>query len=242
MEINNSSYLYIPITVNCVIVGMEAVALVASTYKMGGKSYMYYTILSNILAGISSGILVYFLNRKLKYNTPIPRLLLIVRLLAATCLALTFLVVIFVLSWSVKKDSKGKKITAIFLIFCDSNLIQHLLGPIFTCLSFMLWEVDYIMPIKYIFLPLIPTFIYGAVLVPLNAAGIVDGPYPFLKVRKQSVGISFLWAFIIIGINIGISYLIVFLTNLFKKKFPNLMKINESEPMDIDINEQIEKD
>ena len=46
---------------------------------------------------------------------------------------------------------------------------------------------------------LLPTLVYALVLVILNLAKLVDGPYPFLKVYQQPVYMSCIWVLAILG-------------------------------------------
>ena len=55
--------------------------------------------------------------------------------------------------------------------------------------------------IKDVLVSDIPTLIYGGILIILNILRIVDGPYPFLQVYKNSVIESTIW---FIGLNLFI--------------------------------------
>ena len=46
---------------------------------------------------------------------------------------------------------------------------------------------------------MLPTLVYGAALGCLNGLGMVDGPYPFLRVHAQPPLASVLWALAISG-------------------------------------------
>ena len=52
---------------------------------------------------------------------------------------------------------------------------------------------------KSAFTATIPTLIYAIVLIILNILGVVDGPYPFLRVMNQPVYMSFVWFIVIVG-------------------------------------------
>ena len=57
-------------------------------------------------------------------------------------------------------------------------------------------------------LTLIPTGIYGLILLVLNAAGVVKGPYPFLLVHAQPVYMTLVWILVILAANFALSLLV----------------------------------
>lgn len=59
----------------------------------------------------------------------------------------------------------------------------------------------------------IPTLIYGILLIICNITNVVYGPYPFLHVHEQSVMASILWfAGILLG-TYGVAYLLAKIHN-----------------------------
>lgn len=74
------------------------------------------------------------------------------------------------------------------ILFSDSMLYQHFLSPVIAIAGFLLLEKEPHLSFRMTFFAMIPTLIYAVVLYPLNIAGVVDGPYPFLQVRKNTVG------------------------------------------------------
>ena len=61
-------------------------------------------------------------------------------------------------------------------------------------------------------LPVILTFVYGAVMSVLNAKDNYDGPYPFFRVHDQSKAATAMWMAVLTGIIAVISTVISKLT------------------------------
>ena len=192
---------------NAAIVVLEIVAVCHNIREGGFPVFRYYTVLSNVLAGIVSLLYVVFFF--VRHGQP-PRLLACARYFATCCLTVTFLVVVFVLAplmhtfWS--------------LLLTGSMLYQHLLCPLLSLLSFAVFERDARLLARDIPLSLIPTVLYGAVTVPLNIARVMRGPYPFMLVYEQPVWVSFLWVVVILGLAAGIGAGVFFLGTPRKKR------------------------
>ena len=115
--------------------------------------------------------------------------------MAAAVLSVTFIVVLAVLS-----PMRGEGINGWFyMLFNKDSTFLHTLCPILTILSFVLFEKKPHLDAKSAFTAIIPTFIYAIVLIILNILGVVDGPYPFLRVMNQPVYMSFVWFIVIVG-------------------------------------------
>lgn len=104
--------------------------LLAST---GISPFKFYTVDSNVLAGLSSLILIIYeyLILKNKINN-IPRFVYLFKYISVVGVSLTFIVTLFYLS-----PLYGDKF--IFL-YKNSNLIFHLIVPILSFISFVLYE------------------------------------------------------------------------------------------------------
>ena len=168
----------------------------------------FYTEDSNILAGISSLLFVIYSLKKKE----IPLWLVILRYVAVCCLTVTFIVVVTILiPTSNINYFEGIK----HFLLNGSMLFHHFLCPVISFISFVLFEKDErLNKKKYLYLPLIPTLIYGLILITLNILSIVVGPYPFLMVYYQPWYMTIIWI-IIIGVgNYFIAYLTLFLNQL----------------------------
>ena len=84
----------------------------------------------------------------------------------------------------------------------------HIFVPVLSLLSFIFLEPGKPFSKKAALLSLIPTGIYGLILLVLNAAGAVEGPYPFLLVHAQPVYMTLVWILVILAANFALSLLI----------------------------------
>ncbi|MCR5311032.1 MAG: hypothetical protein K6E32_06420 [Lachnospiraceae bacterium] len=160
---------------NLIIVIFELVAF-AKVHKNRGirKGFIYYTQISNILTFFSSALLVILGQR---YFVEV------FRLLSVSMLVMTFFVTACIL---VPMSGKVKE-----FLFSGSGLYHHLLVPVLSVLSYRLAEDR--VPVRWIVLPIVVTLVYGITMVCLNAAGRVDGPYPFFQIRRIGTLKTVLW-------------------------------------------------
>lgn len=69
-----------------------------------------------------------------------------------------------------------------------------------------------------VYVALIPTIIYAVITTSLNIAKVMYGPYPFLYVYEQSVGMSVFWCILIISIEYAIVWLLWKTNQILKEK------------------------
>ena len=188
----------IALIVNIVILVLELIAFGRNIFVDHAIAVEYYTNDSNIIALISSLLFIVFYKKEQEFVKDI-------RFVATSCLAVTFIVVIFILTPMYDFNYK-------LLMFTDNFLIFHTLVPILSIVSYITFEnrseKDY--------LCLIFTIIYSIILVLLNVLNVVDGPYPFLKVNAQDILVTLLWGIIIIGGSYGIGLTLNFLNKKLK--------------------------
>ena len=151
--------------------------------------FVYYTVDSNLIALASSVLFIVFAIRG-----RFPRWLVMFRYLACSMLLVTFFVVILVL---VPMAGSG----ALWL-FHGSMFFQHLICPVLSLVSFAVFESRCVddrdgLNVKDNILIVVPTLIYGTVMLILNALDAVSGPYPFLMVHEQSPLMTALWVVVI---------------------------------------------
>ncbi|MBQ3325681.1 hypothetical protein IJG79_00825 [Candidatus Saccharibacteria bacterium] len=219
---------------NLLVIWLEIIGFIILLLSAHRIPFEYFTVDSNLLAFITSIIFVVYIMRGLE----IPHWLRILKYVSTACLAITFLVVIFVLA-PMYNMNYG------FLLFHNELLYQHFLCPIFYILTFLIFDnfmpdsdskvstrknlrdlplkirwfrdrsYNYTYEItssddKYVVLSVI---LYGVIMIILNLTDIVSGPYPFLRVKDQPVFASILW---FIGI-ISSSYLVTICLRKFRK-------------------------
>ena len=179
----------IAIVLNIIIIVLE---LISFGYAYGATNRLnleYYTEDSNLLALVCSSIFLYYLIR----NRKIPKWLHRFKLITTICLSITFLVVIFILVPMKGYDYYGLLVDGIFIY-------HHTLCPLLAIITFLFFDNLKLYQKKDVFIGLSFTFIYAAIVLTLNILQIMEGPYPFLMVYKQSVFVSILWVIIIIGL------------------------------------------
>jgi len=170
---------------NLLIVILEIIGFIVC-YKYTHKlSIEYYTEDSNLLALICSSLfLIYLL-----FDKKIPRWLDIFKYVTTSCLMLTFIVVVFILA-------PMHNFNYDYMLFTGPLLYHHLLCPIFSSISLIFFDNININKKDYVYSVAL-TFIYALILLVLNIFKILEGPYPFLYVYKQSIFMSILWFIII---------------------------------------------
>ncbi|MBR4473476.1 MAG: hypothetical protein IKS55_07540 [Oscillospiraceae bacterium] len=164
-----------------IILALEARGLYISISERHWKIFAFYTQLSNIITAVSA-ILVIILGQ-----TPFTTLL---RYLSSCMLLMTFLVTACVL---VPMGADAKQ-----LLFSGNGVYHHLLIPIISIASYLLLE-QHVKSASAILLPTVITFLYGVAMLWLNYKGLFDGPYPFFRVRNQSLKATVLWMTILIA-------------------------------------------
>lgn len=181
----------------CELVGLGIIML------GGNKSlFEYYTVDSNLFALIMTVVYLYFVCTDKK----ISKAIYLLRLMSLVSLMITFLVVLFILSFMVP-------LQFLFWGYYGTNLILHVICPLL--LLYIYFRFDEKVKVnKYeLIYNMIPTLIYAIILIILNIKGIVDGPYAFLRFNFQPLYQSVLWFILIVGI----TYPIGLVLNKLKK-------------------------
>lgn len=189
---------------NIIIVILEIIGFVLIFNQLKFGFFIYYTQCSNLLLLITSCMLIYGLikelkGEKLKIDSKLIKVFEILRYTACLSVFVTILVVLTVLGPIYPEGYYG-------ILIKGSMLYHHLLCPVLAIVSFILFEkykFDSIDVIRSLYF----TVLYSIVLLTLNIAKVVDGPYPFLKVYNQPVITSVLYFVGIIGGALLLSYL-----------------------------------
>lgn len=180
------------ILINILIVVFEVIALFYSLDEFSYKLFTYYTQYSNLLALLSSTLLLIYLTKK-----KMPKWLKFLRYLTTNFLTITFLVVSFILVPMLMFVHGFKS----FLMFTyGSMLYHHLLCPILFFISFVFLEKGCPNTKKDYVYSIIPTFAYGLIMAILNILQIVEGPYPFLMVEDQPIYLTIIWFIMIFSL------------------------------------------
>ncbi|MCR5508167.1 MAG: hypothetical protein K6F34_05720 [Lachnospiraceae bacterium] len=157
---------------NLIIVIMEVIGFSKSLKRRSLKDHLiYYTQISNLFTFVSS-LLIILLGQK--------EFIEIFRYISVCMLMMTVFVTVCILVPITKKPKE--------LLFSGSGLFHHLLIPIVSILSYLLFErrVDLI----YAWIPVTVTLIYGIVMILLNYRKKIDGPYPFFRIREMGTKLT----------------------------------------------------
>lgn len=118
-----------------------------------------YTMDSNILAGITSFLYVVILCICLyKKIEKMPRFVVVLQLMSAISVGLTFVIVVIFLA--PKQVMQGK---SYFIEFTEDLFFYHFLNPLLVIAAFIFGEKEYHFKTKENLIGLIPTFIYSFV-------------------------------------------------------------------------------
>lgn len=177
---------------NLAIAILEAIGLISSFMQIGATALVYYTELSNIFLFLVSVISLIFGIRALKNKKlAIPKIAWNLFHAAVSATTVTFLVVVFVLSWMYGD--------LLYVLTAGSMLYTHTLCPILAIISFLIFAPK-IFSKKDALRALNFTLAYAAVAIALNILRVWHGPYPFLFVYEQPIWASVAWS---IGILLG---------------------------------------
>ena len=165
-----------PARIMClVIVILEARGLFLSIGDRRWKVFAFYTQLSNIATAVSAIFVLVF------GETPFTILL---RYLSSCMLLMTFFVTTCIL---IPMGGDPKR-----LLFSGNGLYHHLIIPVVSVGSYLLIERR-VQSATAILVPTVLTFLYGIIMLWVNYKDIFDGPYPFFRVKNQSVTATVLW-------------------------------------------------
>ena len=173
---------------NLFILCVEPIALPMSWSWGQEKIFTFYTEDSNIFAALVCGMVAVAQLVCIFTGGELPRWLKRLKFMATSCLMLTLLTVVFVLG-PMYEDGNGW-----YIMLCTSSMLfHHLLNPLAALFSFVLLEREPRLPRSTVRWALLPTLVYGSIIMVLNVQRKVDGPYPFLQVYNQSILATVLW-------------------------------------------------
>ena len=188
---------------NFLIVYFETIA-VPMSWAMGGTiMFTMYTELSNIFNGAVCLLVGLWQLGCIFTGRELPLWLKRLKFISTSCLAMTFLTVVIILA-PMYEDGNGW-----YIMLCTSSMLyHHLLNPLAAIFSFVLLERTPRLPRSTVKWALLPTVLYGGIILWLNIQRVVDGPYPFMKVYDQSVQASVLWCIVILLMNYFYAWLL----------------------------------
>ena len=190
----------ISVILNIILVILEIIALI-SAMNLALFDLRYYTLDANLFALISA--LLFLTLRK-----RIPNIVNIFKYSSTLSLLITVLVVIFVLCPMGDHSFN-------FLFLDAPNLYFHVLCPLTALISFIFFEKNELEnTVKNNLMGIAFTFVYGVVIIALNLAKVVTGPYKFLMIYNQPVSISLMWIVVIFAFAFVLSRLLLMMKDL----------------------------
>ena len=190
----------VAIVLNILLIVLEIIAL-AITIDLIGLDLTYYTVDANLFALISA---ILFLTLKKR----IPKAVDILKYSSTLALLITFLVVIFILY-------PMRDFNFNFLFLEGPNLYFHVLCPLIVLISFLLFENNELEnTLKNNLYAMLFTLIYAVIIISLNIAKVVTGPYPFLMVYSQPLLASLFWVIVILGFAFVLARLLLMIKDL----------------------------
>lgn len=200
-----SIFLITAVAINFAIFVLEVVGIFLSAFAYGWGLFVYYTQLSNIFALlVSASFVTYGICAIVSKSYIIPLWLKLLRFMVTCCLAVTMIVVFVVLIPMIGEG--GFRL----MVLVNATPYHHLICPLLSIISFIFFELKPELNIKHTLVALVPTIIYGLVMVLLNLLRVVEGPYPFLLVYNQPWFMTIVWAIAIFGLAYTIGWALYF--------------------------------
>ena len=180
------------LAINVILVLLELNILSYRVYTSGvlilASRFQFYAHYSNVLIllssiGLITGLVCQLRGKRQHIWYP-------VRLLRYMAVSSALLVMVVVILFILPLEGFSHVST---ILFGGSHFYEYIACPLLAYLSFvMLGDVnDY--GKREMIIASCPAFIYSVVMLALNALGVVSGPYVFLRVREQSVGMTIFW-------------------------------------------------
>lgn len=190
----------ISLCISIVIVILEVIGAMMSTWVVPLKQFMYYTQNSNYLLLIATLIWIVCILRYLRDGVRIPRWVYLLKYMATSMVSLTFLVAFFVLG-IMCGDVVGMMLINMYIYF-------HTLCPLLAVVDFLFFERGQEWKKIHVVMAMVPTLVYGVIAILMNLLRIWNGPYPFLLVYENPVWLSCLSAVAIPGLALIVALLL----------------------------------
>ena len=188
----------------------------------GIRNLKFFTVQSNIFAGIMSAVYVFCLIKQKNTNKPIPTTVNVLKFIATIDLAITFLVVACFLGFLVEQGY--------WSLFVNANLLFHLFIPLIGFVSFVIYEDTPLFRFSFTFVGLIHIFLYSifyyCVVLTHMQDGVVDLKYDWYAFAQLGLPMSFVFALILFGL----AYLASFTIYKLNNKFAMTKKPNNTNP------------
>ena len=176
----------------------------------GFKLMKFFTVQSNVLAGITALLYIIFLLRERKTQKKIPFVVHVLRYIATIDLIITFLVVALFLGFIVDEGY--------FSMYANANFFFHFAVPVLNLISFVWFEDTPKFKIIHTLYGMIHLALYAIfyliVAVSHFKNGAVDLYYDWYAFAQKGLPLAFVCG----GIVIGLGYLVAYLLYKVKKR------------------------
>lgn len=187
--------------INILIIIFEIIGLIITFSEIGLKALQYYTNLSNIFL-LDTAIInsIFAIRSILNKKAEIPKLVWSLFYASVSATTLTFLVVVFILSWMYGD--------LWFVLTKSAMLYTHTICPLLGIICFTIFAPNIFKRKSALYATGLTT-LYAIVAMTANIARVWYGPYPFLYVYDQPIWVSITWGIILLAGAYGISRLLI---------------------------------
>lgn len=193
------------------MISAEIYALGVSWAEQGVKMFRYYTQDSNLLALIVCIICGVEGLKCLCKGKILPAWMRRLRYCCASCLMLTLLVSGLLLA------PMDKDLGFSGFMLEGKYLYLHTICPAIGIVQLFVQPGPRFHE-RHALGALVPTVIYAAILLAINAAGVFSGPYPFLRIREQEGYVTAVGCIAVLGVAYASARILAALTCLGRKK------------------------
>lgn len=178
------------------IVLLSAIGTYLHFSQFAWTMFQYYTLDSNVLLLLACAIQAWYEGCiLLRRRMFVPSWVRVLKYIAVCTVMVTFFVVIFILV-----PMAGGLSWLPYSLFHGAMLYHHTLCPLLGVLSFVFLDRASLPDRRITLWALLPTALYAAVSIVLNALRALHGPYPFLYVHEQPVWMSAVWCALILAL------------------------------------------
>ena len=179
----------------------------------GYKLLKFFTVQSNVLAGITSLLYIIFLLRERKTQKRIPLAIHILRYIATIDLIITFLVVALFLGFIVDEGY--------FSLYTNANFFFHFAIPVLNFVAFTFFERTPKLKLWHTFLGITHLFLYSifylTVVLSHFSSGSVDIYYDWYAFAQKGLPLAFVCAVIVFALGYLTSFVLYKIINKRKK-------------------------
>ena len=173
---------------NSILFVLEWIACFLMFVENKWKCFMFYTDIANAFALVVSGITIVSAIVALAKNKPhIPKWVQVIKFVSTTMLLITITIVVAFLA-----PCFGFNGYLVFL-FGGTMLFTHTICPLYALIGSVVLERGSYYHFKITSFVILPTLLYGIIMLVLNIFKVVVGPYPFFMVYNFNWFITTIW-------------------------------------------------